>query len=511
MSVIVVDFPNLVSRAKEAERRSDWVSALNRWNEARIEYPGRPDGHIGTAVALQMLRRFDEAEATISAVRDVFKAAPDVGIEYARIAVRQSAWTEALGRWRQVMARFPTNAVAISGAGTALTHLGRFEEADEFLSAALSTLENSSDVAVTYARVAHRRRDWPEALRRWELVVSRFPDNIDGVAGVCTAFEHLNKFDEWEQRLGPAVARFPNNVAFATDYARAATRRSDWPEALRRWKAAHDRFPNDPAIRHGLGAAELKVRLSVIDNIGASESAVANENTSSGLESSPRDLMLRFESLGGGCMFGLVQRRFGAEPLGLLRWGFIPPASLAKALDRRFEGLGNPDRMRVFERPERKDYYFRDDHYSIDMHTFVDIVDMPIDKMTKIMFRRVEYLKNKLLADLTLPRHEAKIFVYKNRTGPLSQAEINSIFRSLRRHGDHTLLCVQVADGAHPDGTVVLAEEGLVIAYLDEPLDSNDPKQVRYDAWFDVCVKTHEIWLESLAVDPARDLTALSA
>ncbi len=37
-----------------------------------------------------------------------------------------------------------------------------------------------------------------------------------------------------------------------------------------------------------------------------------------------QDLMLQFESLGQNCEFGLVQRRAGADPLGLLRFDSAP-------------------------------------------------------------------------------------------------------------------------------------------------------------------------------------------
>ena len=44
-----------------------------------------------------------------------------------------------------------------------------------------------------------------------------------------------------------------------------------------------------------------------------------------------RAIVTQFESLGGtghGCEFGLFQRHFGAEPLGLLRWADLSPELL---------------------------------------------------------------------------------------------------------------------------------------------------------------------------------------
>src|SRR5579885_2880091 len=53
----------------------------------------------------------------------------------------------------------------------------------------------------------------------------------------------------------------------------------------------------------------------------------------------PDQLMMRFESLGENCEFGLAQRRCGAEPLGLLRFASAPLEKLLAGLEGRFEGM----------------------------------------------------------------------------------------------------------------------------------------------------------------------------
>ena len=56
------------------------------------------------------------------------------------------------------------------------------------------------------------------------------------------------------------------------------------------------------------------------------------------------DLFLQFESMGHNCEFGLVQRHFGAEPLGLLRWNAISVEDVILGIEQQFEGVGNPER-----------------------------------------------------------------------------------------------------------------------------------------------------------------------
>ena len=58
---------------------------------------------------------------------------------------------------------------------------------------------------------------------------------------------------------------------------------------------------------------------------------------------SDRNLALQFESLGDNCELGLVQRRAGVEPLGLLRFAGAPLRRLITALDARFEGIDDPE------------------------------------------------------------------------------------------------------------------------------------------------------------------------
>ena len=54
------------------------------------------------------------------------------------------------------------------------------------------------------------------------------------------------------------------------------------------------------------------------------------------------DISWRIESLGSDCLIGLVQRKFGAEPLGLLRFSTARMSALLPALETRFAGLGAP-------------------------------------------------------------------------------------------------------------------------------------------------------------------------
>src|ERR1041384_3955367 len=73
-----------------------------------------------------------------------------------------------------------------------------------------------------------------------------------------------------------------------------------------------------------------------------------------------RELMLRFESIGENCEFGLVQRRCGAEPLGLFRFASAPLPKLLAGLGARFEGLSHPDNLDVQLSQNGREYLVTD-------------------------------------------------------------------------------------------------------------------------------------------------------
>ena len=50
-------------------------------------------------------------------------------------------------------------------------------------------------------------------------------------------------------------------------------------------------------------------------------------------------LVNHFESLGRGCEFGFLQRRAGAEPMGLLRFASMPLEGLIRGLQTQFAGI----------------------------------------------------------------------------------------------------------------------------------------------------------------------------
>jgi Flp pilus assembly protein TadD len=182
----------------------------------------------------------------------------------AREAIAE-AWTSmarrdfstAVQQWRRIIERFPDNPSGYAGAGAALRDSGGLDEAEELLAQAFLRFPSSSEVATNYGWTAHARRDWEEAVRRWELVRVRYPDSPSGYAGGGAALRELGRFDEAEAVLRAGLERLPSSADIAVTHAAIAGFRRNWPEAAKRWEDVRARFPVSPSAYLG-GAAALR-------------------------------------------------------------------------------------------------------------------------------------------------------------------------------------------------------------------------------------------------------------
>ena len=195
------------------------------------------------------------------------------------------------------------------------------------------------------------------------------------------------------------------------------------------------------------------------------------------------ELMRCFESLGENCEFGLVQRRCGAEPLGLFRFASAPLPKLLVGLEARLEGLSEPDNLEVQLSPNRREYMVHDRKFQLLYHAWVLADEMTAEDVHKREARRLPLLVRKLLEDLD---RAEKIFVCHGMR-PLSEMEARTLLAGLRRYGPNTLLWVEVGDADHPPGNVAWCTEGLLKAYIDRFAPGEDAHDLSLDCWIAIC------------------------
>ncbi len=197
----------------------------------------------------------------------------------------------------------------------------------------------------------------------------------------------------------------------------------------------------------------------------------------------PPDMLLRFESLGENCEFGLVQRRAGFEPLGLLRFSFIELVHLVIGLRRGFEGLGDPGTIEVEVDGPDEEYIVRDTTYGMTYHTWQYQSQLPIETVRHQQAMRLGFLKRKLMEDVAAAE---KIFVVKRIT-PLMPEEVLPLYAVLNDLGANWLLWVVLADQAHPAGTAEVLLPGLIRGYVDRFAPNENASDFSYSAWQSMC------------------------
>jgi hypothetical protein len=200
-------------------------------------------------------------------------------------------------------------------------------------------------------------------------------------------------------------------------------------------------------------------------------------------ESELKALMMRFESLGEDCEFGLVQRRCGAEPLGLLRFSSTPLAKLITALEAKFEGLGRPDMINVEISSNGREYMVLDKRFGLYYHAWVLAGEKSPEEIHARECSRLPFLARKLVEDL---QGGDKIFVYRGMT-PLAERDVNHLASTMRTFGPTTLLWMEVADDDNEVGSVEELATGLFRGNIERFAPIQNAHDFSLDAWIEVC------------------------
>jgi hypothetical protein len=188
---------------------------------------------------------------------------------------------------------------------------------------------------------------------------------------------------------------------------------------------------------------------------------------------------MAFESLGENCEVGLVQRHFGAEPLGLLRFSALDIADLVAAVQEDFAGVGDPAQTRLCASPHNGEYYSLDEKFRINSHGLIFSADVAPKAAHATICRRATFLRIKLLQDL---RDGSKIFIFKT-TDATPEALVVELFAALRRHGPVTLLWVRPSTDATEHGRVSWLADGLMGGYLDRVCNIDGDWNISYAMW----------------------------
>ena len=255
---------------------------------------------------------------------------------------------EALRRLRLAKIKFPNSELIYTETLKVLRQENKIPEFEALISQAVDKFPNSVNMASEYAKLAFDKHQWSDAIVRYQRLLETVPDDPAVYIGLANAFEAGGEPSKAESILKKLADFCPSDVRGFMALASLAERQGDAAVALERWRDAERRFP----LEQSVAKAAFEARLSAAgSDLGVDSKTTTTDVPGSGSDAQTstdrmRKLILNFESLGGtklGCEFGLFQREYGAEPLGLLRWTDITPEALARALSDKFEGVGDPE------------------------------------------------------------------------------------------------------------------------------------------------------------------------
>ena len=203
-------------------------------------------------------------------------------------------------------------------------------------------------------------------------------------------------------------------------------------------------------------------------------------------DAAKRELLLRFESIGEDCEFGLVQRRYGAEPIGLFRWNSTRLEPLTAALQAKLSGLGTPEftHMGIWDDVE---YYLSDRRWGFGFHTFSSRNEVDYNTLYPKMCKRMVYLRDKFLEDMA---SATKVFIFKSDSATLEN--LVSLRAALGENAPARLLCVKQlirapsGFGIKP-GQVFEIGEGLSVGYITRVGYDFPRWKIHFDDWIAIC------------------------
>lgn len=214
-------------------------------------------------------------------------------------------------------------------------------------------------------------------------------------------------------------------------------------------------------------------------------------------------VMLRFESLGDNCEFGLVQRQAGVERLGLLRLNGmqVPEAErlgrLVAALACRFDGLADPGTCTI--EPTEKELMLNDLLYGFRFHTGFEIGNISFEEANLRACESLRFLRRKLFEDL---ENGDKIWVWKS-LDTTRREQVESLLDAVRSLGPNTLLWVTEADDDHPVGMVEKLAPDFLKGYVRRLATHPYLTDIELEPWYAVCRRVDALRpLETVAEAP---------
>jgi hypothetical protein len=316
-----------------------------------------------------------------------------------------------------------------------------------------------------------------------------YASNWQAWLDVANEYRAADEHHEATAVLEAALAHWPRVARLIINFSELAVRTG-------RTEAAQQHLVDGLPFASRTEATVMRTRISQLEYLTRLEGLGIGESIATGAEPDDHAITTQkifgdFESLGFNCEFGLAQRYYNVEPLGLLRFALAPLDRLLAALHAGFDGVGHPQNTEM--RPVWKtEYGVSDKRYNFLTHTEThQDSETSFEQVFATQCQRMRFLARKLHNDL---RSAEKIFLYQ-RYDRLADDEILVLSDAINRFGKNRLLCVRLAEGGHPAGSVESLRHDVVIGYIAQfSRPQNVAEYVTPSAWLAVCTAALELF-----------------
>lgn len=244
-----------------------------------------------------------------------------------------------------------------------------------------------------------------------------------------------------------------------------------------------------------LAAAVLRIRADAVEfNVEIGPQLQLPERV--GYTAEERALIMRFESCGDNCEFGLVQRRVGTERLGLLRYAGVGDIGvLSNAIENRFCELEWPNAVIIG--PHGNEWMAHVPSLRVALHTGRSIESISRDRIAADETTKLTFMAQKFLDDC---EEADKVFVYRvhrdERGGPNGIRGIDRLYEVMSQHGPIKLLWVNEADDDHPHRTVEHVRDGLFRGWIDHLAPHSNAFDFRPRSWLELLAEAERVIAE---------------
>jgi tetratricopeptide (TPR) repeat protein len=241
-----------IREARKAFAAGDRERAITIWSKIRGLVQEPSQSSMPALSLLLDLGYFDQAEAMMQGCRKRYPHHAGFAVGCAEVAYRRGAVQEALCRLRAVQRRFPSIGKGYTIATACLIKLGQLQEAEAMIEHAVRKLPQDLDVLVEYARLAERRQDWPEAIRRWkeaQQVCRRSAGMVERhrepsvLLSIAACIRSAGRYAEAEEVATRVLSQMPGYQSAYIELAHIATAKGDFDVAARHWSGIRKRSP----------------------------------------------------------------------------------------------------------------------------------------------------------------------------------------------------------------------------------------------------------------------------